>query len=38
VLSSSPQSAVIYELTDRGRTLHPAVDALEAWREANVDR
>jgi DNA-binding HxlR family transcriptional regulator len=38
VLASSPQSAVVYELTDRGRTLRPAVDALEAWGEANVDR
>jgi len=38
VLAPSPQSAVVYELTDRGRALRPAVDALEAWGEANVDR
>lgn len=38
VLAPSPQSAVVYELTDRGRRLGPAVDALEAWGEANVER
>jgi DNA-binding HxlR family transcriptional regulator len=31
VLAPAPQSAVAYELTDRGRTLRPAIDALEAW-------
>jgi DNA-binding HxlR family transcriptional regulator len=31
VLAPSPQSAVVYELTERGRALRPAVDALEAW-------
>jgi DNA-binding HxlR family transcriptional regulator len=35
VLAPSPQSAVVYELTDRGRALQPAVDALQAWGEAN---
>jgi DNA-binding HxlR family transcriptional regulator len=34
-LAPSPQSAVVYELTDRGRALQPAVDALQAWGEAN---
>lgn len=38
VLAPSPQSAVVYELTERGGTLRPAVDALEAWGEANVER
>lgn len=38
VLAPSPQSAVVYELTDRGRTLQTAVEALKAWGEANVDR
>ncbi|MBA3332023.1 MAG: helix-turn-helix transcriptional regulator [Actinobacteria bacterium] len=38
VLAPSPQSAVVYELTDRGRTLGPAVDALEAWGDASIDR
>jgi DNA-binding HxlR family transcriptional regulator len=33
VLVASPQSAVVYELTDRGRALRPVVDALEAWGE-----
>jgi DNA-binding HxlR family transcriptional regulator len=37
-LAPSPQSAVVYELTDRGRTLRSAVDALEAWGDTNVDR
>ena len=31
VLAPSPQSAVVYELTERGHALRPAVDALEAW-------
>jgi DNA-binding HxlR family transcriptional regulator len=31
VLAPSPQSAVVYELTERGRALRPAVEALEAW-------
>jgi DNA-binding HxlR family transcriptional regulator len=34
-LTPSPQSAVIYELTERGRTLQQAVDALEAWGKAS---
>jgi len=38
ILARSPQSAVLYELTDPGRTLRPAIDALEVWGEANVDR
>jgi DNA-binding HxlR family transcriptional regulator len=37
VLAPSPQSAVVYELTDRGRALQPTVDALQAWGEANFD-
>jgi DNA-binding HxlR family transcriptional regulator len=37
VLAPSPQSAVVYELTDRGRALQPTVDALQAWGEANSD-
>jgi DNA-binding HxlR family transcriptional regulator len=37
VLAPSPQSAVVYELTDRGRALRPTVDALQAWGEANSD-
>ena len=37
VLAPSPQSAVVYELTDRGRALKPAVDALHAWGETNFD-
>ena len=37
VLARSPQSAVVYELTDRGRALRPTVDALQAWGEANCD-
>jgi DNA-binding HxlR family transcriptional regulator len=37
VLAPSPQSAVVYALTDRGRALRPAVDALQAWGEANSD-
>jgi DNA-binding HxlR family transcriptional regulator len=37
VLAPSPQSAVVYELTDRGRALKPTVDALQAWGEANSD-
>jgi DNA-binding HxlR family transcriptional regulator len=37
VLAPSPQSAVVYELTDRGRALKPTVDALQAWGEANCD-
>jgi DNA-binding HxlR family transcriptional regulator len=36
VLARSPQSAVVYELTDRGRALKPAIDALHAWGEANL--
>jgi DNA-binding HxlR family transcriptional regulator len=31
VLVATPQSAVVYELTDRGQALGPVVDALEAW-------
>jgi DNA-binding HxlR family transcriptional regulator len=38
VLAPAPQSAVVYELTDRGRALQPTVDALQAWGEANSDR
>jgi DNA-binding HxlR family transcriptional regulator len=34
---ATPQSAVVYELTDRGRALKAAVDALEAWGAANAD-
>jgi DNA-binding HxlR family transcriptional regulator len=34
VLAPSPQSAVVYELTERGCALEPAVAALEAWGEA----
>jgi DNA-binding HxlR family transcriptional regulator len=30
-LAPSPPSAVVYELTERGRALRPAVEALEAW-------
>jgi DNA-binding HxlR family transcriptional regulator len=37
VLVATPQSAVVYELTDRGRALKPAVDALESWGAGNVD-
>jgi DNA-binding HxlR family transcriptional regulator len=37
VLAPSPQSAVVYELTDRGRALTPTVDALHAWGEANLE-
>ena len=37
VLAPSPQSAVVYELTDPGRALQPTVDALQAWGEANSD-
>jgi DNA-binding HxlR family transcriptional regulator len=37
VLAPSPQSAVVYELTDRGYALKPTVDALQAWGEANSD-
>jgi DNA-binding HxlR family transcriptional regulator len=37
VLAPAPQSAVVYELTDRGRALEPTVDALQAWGEANSD-
>jgi DNA-binding HxlR family transcriptional regulator len=37
VLAPAPQSAVVYELTDRGLALKPAVDALQAWGEANSD-
>jgi DNA-binding HxlR family transcriptional regulator len=33
VLADSPQSAVVYELTDHGRALRPVVDALETWGE-----
>jgi DNA-binding HxlR family transcriptional regulator len=35
VLAPSPQSAVVYELTDRGRALKPAIAALQAWGEEN---
>jgi DNA-binding HxlR family transcriptional regulator len=35
VLAPAPQSAVVYELSDRGRALQPTVDALQAWGEAN---
>jgi DNA-binding HxlR family transcriptional regulator len=38
VLAPSPPSAVVYELTDRGQGLQPAVDALEAWGEATAER
>jgi DNA-binding HxlR family transcriptional regulator len=37
VLAPSPQSAVAYKLTARGRALKPTVDALQAWGEANSD-
>jgi DNA-binding HxlR family transcriptional regulator len=37
VLAPAPQSAVVYELTDRGLALRPIVDALQAWGEANTD-
>jgi DNA-binding HxlR family transcriptional regulator len=37
VLAPSPQSAVVYELTDRGRALQPTVDALQAWGEGSSD-
>jgi DNA-binding HxlR family transcriptional regulator len=37
VLAPSPQSAVVYELTDRGRALRPTIDALQAWGEATSD-
>ena len=33
VLAPSPQSAVVYELTERGRALEPVIAALEAWGE-----
>jgi DNA-binding HxlR family transcriptional regulator len=36
MLAPSPQSAVVYELTERGRTLQPAVEALEAWGKTNA--
>ncbi len=36
-LASSPQSAVVYEVTDRGRALRPTIDALHAWGEANSE-
>jgi DNA-binding HxlR family transcriptional regulator len=35
VLAPAPQSAVVYELTDRGRALRLTVDALQAWGDAN---
>jgi DNA-binding HxlR family transcriptional regulator len=37
VLAPSPQSAVVYELSERGRALQPTVDALQAWGDANSD-
>ncbi len=37
VLASSPQSAVFYELTDRGCALAPTIDALYAWGEASSE-
>jgi DNA-binding HxlR family transcriptional regulator len=37
VLAPSPQSTVVYQLTDRGRALQPTIDALQAWGEANSD-
>jgi DNA-binding HxlR family transcriptional regulator len=37
VLAPSPQSAVVYKLTDRGRALRPTIDALQAWGEATSD-
>jgi DNA-binding HxlR family transcriptional regulator len=37
VLAPAPQSAVVYELTDRGLALKPTVDALQAWGDANSD-
>jgi DNA-binding HxlR family transcriptional regulator len=37
ILAPTPQSAVVYELTERGRALRPAVDALHAWGEANAN-
>ena len=37
VLVATPQSAVVYELTDRGRALDAAVNALESWGAANVE-
>jgi DNA-binding HxlR family transcriptional regulator len=37
VLAPSPQSTVVYQLTDRGRALKPTIDALQAWGEANSD-
>jgi DNA-binding HxlR family transcriptional regulator len=36
-LAPSPQSAVLYELTDRGHALRSAVDALEEWGAADLD-
>jgi DNA-binding HxlR family transcriptional regulator len=36
VLVATPQSAVVYELTDAGQALRPVVDALEAWGAANA--
>jgi DNA-binding HxlR family transcriptional regulator len=37
MLARLPQSAVVYELTDRGHALKATVDALQAWGEANPD-
>jgi DNA-binding HxlR family transcriptional regulator len=36
-LAPSPQSAVLYQLTDRGHALRPAVDALENWGAAGLN-
>jgi DNA-binding HxlR family transcriptional regulator len=36
VLVATPQSAVVYELTDAGQALRPVIDALEAWGAANA--
>jgi DNA-binding HxlR family transcriptional regulator len=38
MLAPAPQSAVVYDLTDRGRALKPTIDALQAWGEANSSR
>jgi DNA-binding HxlR family transcriptional regulator len=35
VLAPSPQSTVVYELTDRGLALEPTINALHDWGEAN---
>ena len=37
MLAPSPQSAVVYQLTERGRALQPTIAALQAWGETNSD-